>query len=685
MISLMKQKRGFGLLATSFLLLTLFAGCRQDSPPPETTAPPATALSAASPTAPAVETPPPTAIIAGQPTAPLATATAEATQPAATPTVTELPPPTATPVIAWPGALIDVSLESQVGVLLDELPEWLRDQAVEAILQESEAFWEERARRQTQLTYRRLNFRNFVYTDKGQLPLPPESLWEFQFDPAGPSRQTIQGRDLVVIGYTLSTTLLTDEASPGIVEPALAEIGGVWHEPFILPLDPEMLYQRTGNACLNESGFPPNSYDSENAWIFYDFECQPDSRGFLGCHRSVVPPMGCLAALNARVGTIETAVRFERLPWDDDLADRARLGEVTHTGAPDMKVVGDDLEKQYITYRYFGPNSCAVREQCVAAPGWRRILQFSATVHNVGTEALHVGQAAEDPHLNIFNYDPCHDHFHFDHYGEFLVDTAAQSLASKQAFCVESTGRYSNNETSPLHHPYNCSYQGISAGWVDEYAAGLDCQWMDITDAAPPDLAPSDHLTMTLSFLFNPDRFLCEGTPLLDEQGEQLWEDSGRRTEDGRTIRRPVCEFLPDWDANNFDSREFLISAVGSVVSTACERNHLGPLRNCGFSPPPAEEFSCQPGEQIQLSCSIASSAPPQVMRFCEVSAALGIAIPCMLDDALANQIITSETQTISIACPGARDAAEPGGVFALFTAPLLPDDEAAPVSCAVE
>ncbi|MCB9006044.1 MAG: hypothetical protein H6656_01410 [Ardenticatenaceae bacterium] len=29
---------------------------------------------------------------------------------------------------------------------------------------------------------------------------------------------------------------------------------------------------------------------------------------------------------------------------------------------------------------------------------------------------------------------------------------------------------------------FSCNNQGIQAGWVDEYGAGLDCQWIDITD-----------------------------------------------------------------------------------------------------------------------------------------------------------------------------------------------------------
>ena len=41
------------------------------------------------------------------------------------------------------------------------------------LLCQSEKEWVARAMRQVQLTRNRLNFRNFVYEGKGQLPLPP--------------------------------------------------------------------------------------------------------------------------------------------------------------------------------------------------------------------------------------------------------------------------------------------------------------------------------------------------------------------------------------------------------------------------------------------------------------------------------------------------------------------------------
>lgn len=50
----------------------------------------------------------------------------------------------------------------------------------------------------------------------------------------------------------------------------------------------------------------------------------------------------------------------------------------------------------------------------------------------------------------------------------------------KQAFCWLDSARISGS----LPGKFNCSNQGITAGWSDIYGRGLDCQWVDITGLA---------------------------------------------------------------------------------------------------------------------------------------------------------------------------------------------------------
>lgn len=580
------------------------------------------------------------------------------------------------------GALIAVSMNGRVGVLLDEVPLAMRGLVASWLREQPDDYWLALAERQITLTKYRLNFRNYEYPGRGQLPLPPVALWQIELG-GEPVRETVQDHDLVLRAYSFSSTLLTDVASPGEAEPALAEIGGVWEEPFILPLDPDLLYQRTSNACLNEAGFPPNSYDSENARIFYDYNCTADSAGQLGCHRSRVPSFSCLEGVDGAIGRLETAMRFERLAWDDALADAVRVGDVTHLDAPDLDVVAEDLLVNRVIYRYFEPDACALGENAIGDYGWRRLLQFDATLHNIGGVALHIGPViAEDPTTNVFDYNACHDHFHFSNYGDFIFNSDGAANGSKQAFCVESTDRFSNNEASPLTHPYSCRLQGIQAGWVDEYGAGLDVQWIDITDVA----FAGATAVAELGFNANTDGFLCEGQPVLDEAGNRVYEPTDFVTADGRPISRPLCTFVESWQVNNSGSEMIDMAAVGSFVTEACVENSVGPLRNCGFAPQPAADdvpLLCQPGETVQLT-AVAPAEMPAVLRVCETSAVLGTGVACVLEDAIANQVVGDEATAVAFTCPLIRDympdaddedAPEVMGGYSLYVAPLVGDE----------
>ncbi|MCB9006045.1 MAG: hypothetical protein H6656_01415 [Ardenticatenaceae bacterium] len=99
------------------------------------------------------------------------------------------------------GALISLEMDSQAGILLDEYPEEMRGEVAAALSAEPDDFWLEMAQRQVALTYNRLHFRPFFYPDKGQLPLPPQSLWHIELT-SEPTRQTINNHDLILIGYT---------------------------------------------------------------------------------------------------------------------------------------------------------------------------------------------------------------------------------------------------------------------------------------------------------------------------------------------------------------------------------------------------------------------------------------------------------------------------------------------------
>lgn len=594
------------------------------------------------------------------------------------PSQTSTPQPAiATSTPGPPGALINVSMQSEVGVLLDEIPVELRERVATSLMSQSKEVWLARAIRQVRLTRLRLNFRNFVYEgNRGQLPLPPSDLWEIQLDSTGPSRQIIQGHELIMIAYTFDATILTDEESPAVSEPALADVGGVWREPFVFPADPDLLLQRTGNACVNEGGFPPDSYDSENIWHLYDFECTADSGGAAGCHRLFLPSLSCIEALAARVGEVHTSLRFERLAWDAALADQVRTGPHSGQPAPDLMVVAGDLGNHRIAYRFFESDDCALQEGAVGASGWRRLLLFDATVHNIGRSPLHIGSViAEDLNNNVFEYNTCHDHFHYTNYGDFYVDIREPLTGTKQAFCVQSTDRRSNHESSPIVHEYSCRFQGIQAGWVDEYIAGLDTQWIDITDLK----LPAGVSSVQLGFRSNSDRFLCEGSSIVDDNGQQVWEPSGFTTDEGEEINRPACDFISDWDANNLAVYEVAVPEVGSYVTQPCQNDEIGPLRNCGFHILQPNEIDplCRPGESVAFTMRLDMPEVQYVLRICERSAMLATGVACTYEESITNLLVGESETSVSFSCPRVRDAPAEnlGGGYAMYLAPVWPDD----------
>lgn len=570
-----------------------------------------------------------------------------------------------------PGSLVDLRMTSSVGVLLDELPPAERERAAAALLAESDEFWRQRAMLQVDTTYYKLTFRNFFYDDVGPLPLPPREQWVIEL--GTPERRMIGTHDVVAVDYTFTSTLLSGPEQPGLADPLLEAIGGVIDEPFVLPVDPELLLERTGYACMDEEDFPPNSVDTENARAFYDDTCEA---GLEGCHVTEDPGVSCVDAITANVGAIETTMHIEHVAWDAARADAIRMRELS-PGGPQLRAVQEGVEDHRVVYRYYPADSCAIAEGCIGGPGWRRLLQFTATMHNQGDEDVFLGDVGLTSPIvenNMVSLSACHGHMHFNHYGTFTFGDGEQALGSKRAFCLESTTRYSNTENSPLVHPYGCHYQGTAAGWGDDYIAGLDCQWVDVTPVVGPISAP-------LGFHVNPDDFLCEGTLQRDAAGEPTFEPTAFTNEQGEIENRFVCEQREGHADDNMVSTTIDLPAEGGLLTEACARHQHGDKRNCSL-PKRDDANACTPGETVTLTCSVAAGDPAQVLRVCETSSVLGHGIPCMFRDALANATIGETPVELAFTCPGARDDQEPGGSYSTYAGPVLLDDASVMITC---
>ena len=63
-----------------------------------------------------------------------------------------------------PGSLVQTSMQSEVGVVLDELPTSMRARVASALVAKPSAFWKERASAQLRLTVYRLVFRQYFHS-----------------------------------------------------------------------------------------------------------------------------------------------------------------------------------------------------------------------------------------------------------------------------------------------------------------------------------------------------------------------------------------------------------------------------------------------------------------------------------------------------------------------------------------
>jgi hypothetical protein len=598
-----------------------------------------------------------------------------------------------------PGALIAVAMNSTVGVLLDEIPMSMRDRVAQGLLAKSSDFWIARAHRQILLTTYKLVFRQayyakMKYAGKDALPITPEAGWNITLNGAA-RRGTIDGHDLVMVDYSLASTILTDYNSPCASENHLCNGGGKWTESFNLPVDPELVFQRTRFACLDEGQFPPNSVDSEEVDSFYDDSCGVEQElTNTGCHQTELPTSTCIAALKNTIGHIATGLNFTRLAWDSSLANQVRIGPITNTAGSNLTPEASEFRVNRITYRYIQPNDCAIVEQCVGGTGWRRLLQFATADRNTGTQALNIGAidyfgdgggGTPLSQHNVFEYSACHHHYHFTHYGTFSFNNT-QATTTKRGFCLQATDRFSNIEVSPLTNPYaNCWYQGIMPGWVDEYKAGLPCQWIDVTDVN----TSKRPVTGPLTFVSNPDGFLCEGTPILDANGNQTWVPTNFTSSTGQPVDKPACNYYQTasdpnaWSSDNTDSYNVTLPTPGNgYVTAGCTHNQTGPLRNCSFAA--TTSFSCTPGSAVHLHCTLGSGATPQVVRACNFSAVLNTGVACTYQDSLANAAVDGAGD-LTVTCPPPLSATEPGGRFSIYTAPVSSDDSSSTVTCVVQ
>lgn len=147
---------------------------------------------------------------------------------------------------------------------------------------------------------------------------------------------------------------------------------------------------------------------------------------------------------------------------------------------PDLYLLQDVLQSStYLTtLTNIQPDDCYIQEGCIAGTGDRDIVRFTTHIKNIGTQDYFIGQ--ESANTDQFEFDPCHGHYHYEGYAEYILydDSGAEypEIGFKNGFCVLDL-ECSDGGTAK----YGCSNMGISAQCGDIYSSGLSCQWVDIT------------------------------------------------------------------------------------------------------------------------------------------------------------------------------------------------------------
>lgn len=150
-----------------------------------------------------------------------------------------------------------------------------------------------------------------------------------------------------------------------------------------------------------------------------------------------------------------------------------------------------------------------VDEGCAGGRYDRRLVRFSLRTHNLGPDDLVLGSpGCPNCSLNpgapctnpLFHCGTAHGHAHFEVFAKNEIldgDDNVVVEGQKYGFCLLDQGSCPTPQ-------FSCSYQGITAGCSDVYAAGLPCQYVDITDAG---LSDGDYrLRVTL----DPDNHFAE-------------------------------------------------------------------------------------------------------------------------------------------------------------------------------
>ena len=185
------------------------------------------------------------------------------------------------------------------------------------------------------------------------------------------------------------------------------------------------------------------------------------------------PVIGC---------TDPNSCNYNPLATIDDGSCRPQ-GDPLCPNGPDFAVREDILLASIEADTISTSDECWIAEGCLKGTGLREIIRFTTRFENIGELDYYIGEPSIEN--SQFEFDDCHNHFHYENYAEYLLfDNEGNKIPSgfKSGFCVIDLSCPDGK------NKYGCANMGLSVGCYDEYNSELDCQWIDVTDIPDGDI-----------------------------------------------------------------------------------------------------------------------------------------------------------------------------------------------------
>lgn len=173
-----------------------------------------------------------------------------------------------------------------------------------------------------------------------------------------------------------------------------------------------------------------------------------------------------------------TTTESDPEPSDGRVADDQSEDDHVEDGSGVNFVPG--VEDFSVSTESFDQSSADVEDGFVT-PGEHRLLRFDMIVYNVGDEDAELGRP--ENRTDLFEYSESHGHSHLKGFNNYvLLDESGERTGAvrKQTFCLRD--QYQTRSSANNSSQFDCGYQGISAGWADEYDSSLPGQYIVIDD-----------------------------------------------------------------------------------------------------------------------------------------------------------------------------------------------------------